>query len=107
MKRPVAYFFRMVVRAMTALARVNTAIIQAMVHGVPSRINASSNEEIMPLPYCNEPIKVEADPVASGTASSAQAVGALEAESDRAWESIIFIRLDEEGVGTYVNGFGR
>lgn len=44
-------FVTRVVSAIKALDTVNTAIIQPMVHGVPSLSKASSREEIMPLPY--------------------------------------------------------
>ena len=52
----------------------NTAIIQHIVHGVPSENIASNKEDKMPLPYCKEPNKAEAAPTISGTSSKAAAV---------------------------------
>ncbi len=63
-----------VVRAIAVLARVNSAMIHAMVHGVPSLSVANSSDEIIPLPYCNAPISAEAEPATFGAASSAVAV---------------------------------
>ena len=47
---------------MAALAQVNSVMIQVMVQGESSAKRASSREEMMPLPYCNEPMRAEADP---------------------------------------------
>ncbi len=63
-----------VVRAIAVLARVNSAMIHAIVHAVPSLSVASSSDEIIPLPYCNAPISAEAEPATFGAASSAAAV---------------------------------
>ena len=69
-----SWFIALVLSAIAALASVNSAIIQPIVNGVPSRNRARSSEEMMPLPYCNAPISADAEPAISGTASSAQAV---------------------------------
>ena len=68
------FLYRFTRNAKTALNSVNSAIIHAMVQGVPSLKAASSNDEIIPLPYCNAPISAEAEPAMFGTASNAAAV---------------------------------
>ena len=52
----------------------NSAIINAIACGVPSESAASSSDETMPLPYCSEPSRAEAEPAICGTPLSAAAV---------------------------------
>ena len=59
----------------TKLKITKSNIIHAIVKGVPVENVASSNEEMMPLPYCKAPMNAAAEPtMVAGTASSAAAL---------------------------------
>jgi len=68
------HFRRALPKTMKNNAPVKTSMIQVMVQGVPVPNTASSNDEMMPLPYCSPPMSAEAEPAICGTSSKAAAV---------------------------------